>query len=484
MWEKVYRDCLAALGGDLQIDTLIIVLILTLVFFSGYAHVVFEDADRRHLESRILHKDATEPEVRRGQGPSESVLALQPPLLTEQTRERDKLIDNDEFRGPVPLSVGRERGETSTTLDGIDALVQEFILSEHESEGAEYRAEDSRYDRPDSPRALDQRDQLAPNGGKRIIGEAAGGLRPFPSPSALQAAGGAQYLLSETTTSLDGVNRSFWPLQDTNRKADLKVIGKVGLEAFEERISRNGVIVALYRSGGFRKRCLKLDTVKKVLYWKDDRNLFRVRKRHWPISDVVSISYLGAVQQDALVKGKWNILRGNQLHVASVEDSKGGCSIVSDALYRDTLSDTSPRGSFAQGGGGSESAATPKHCLALRLRSHKNPAKGKVYQIFMESRAEADWFYSHFYSLVLRETGRVVAAQGSNTSIIVGGDSASVKDSEDDDDNFSVDTYNTLATTSTGGEGFHLPLSSNLGGERTPSYVRPQASTFKSTLYR
>ena len=95
MWEKVYRDCLAALGGDLQIDTLIIVLILTLVFFSGYAHVVFEDADRRHLESRILHKDATEPEVRRGQGPGHGETAegnavgaveLQPEASTPQWR--------------------------------------------------------------------------------------------------------------------------------------------------------------------------------------------------------------------------------------------------------------------------------------------------------------------------------------------------------------------------------------------------------------
>lgn len=264
----------------------------------------------------------------------------------------------------------------------------------------------------------------------------------------------------------------------------MKVIGKAGLEAFVERISRNGVIVAVHRNGKFQKRCLKLDVVEKALYWRDDRGIFKMRKRRWPVANVVSISDLGAVQQDALVKRKWNVLGGSQLHIISAGDgSRDSSGIGQDALYRDTLVDASPRSSFTFTGA-PEPAPAFKHCLALRLRSHKNPAKGKVYQMFMESRAEANWFYTHFYSLVLHETGRMVAVRGNDTSLIVGGESSSMKEAVEDDDNFSVDTYNTLASSkSMNGENFHLPLSSNLGGERTPSYVRPQASTFQSTLY-
>ena len=257
----------------------------------------------------------------------------------------------------------------------------------------------------------------------------------------------------------------------------MKVIDKAGLEPFVERISRNGVIVAVYRRGGFRKRCLKLDLSNKSLYWKDDRSFLKMRKRLWPLSDVVSISNLGTVQRDSLVKSKWNVLRDSQLHIVTARVSSDGGSTPS------SIHDVSPRGSFAFGGG-SDHSATSMHCLSLRLRSRKYPTKGKIYQIFMESCAEAKWFYSHFTSLVLHETGRMVAVRANNTSIIASTDSAYSRGIEGDDDNFSVDTYNTLATsTSMGEESFHPPSLYGLGSERA-SFVRPQTSTFQSTLYR
>ena len=135
-WEKVYKDCLAALCGDLHFDTLMILLILSFVFFSGYAHIIFEDADRRNHEIVRRYKGSMEPDVQRGRSPSESTLALQRILNPEYTLRRDSTIDNDWLSVSPSVSEKFKTRETSTTHESIDGMAQEFILSGSEPEGA------------------------------------------------------------------------------------------------------------------------------------------------------------------------------------------------------------------------------------------------------------------------------------------------------------------------------------------------------------
>lgn len=329
----------------------------------------------------------------------------------------------------------------------------------------------------------------------------------------------------------------------------IQVIPLDKLHTFIERFSRNGVIVSVYRKRAFRKRCLKLDPVKRCLYWKDERRVLelRRRRREWPIDDVVSLIELGVVRTEEITNANRGLLRsifggGQELlvargpgavttsfgpgpapvggdvpgpevegrygananvHAPAVElrvgsgagnDRRGSVEGGLAALL--VASGQGPKQQQQQSQDGSPRAtldSDTKHAVALKLRSSSAPGRGKVYQLFFESRAEAHWLFRHFASLLYHLRGRAVTSevfrmsdQASLQSISLDGNGSDNGRSgfssrprerqgqlEDDD---SVNTYNTLLHN----EGYHAPSMDQPLGLAHQRGRNPATQTFQS----